>query len=137
MFEYDDELKEAEEIRNEIRAIEHKIFTLTEELGIARGIKEKKKSALDKIESKVAQDLLLNGELDYKWNGWLINSRTPGESVHIVDINIIDGRFKRIKEEPDKNKIKKAIKSGEFVGGAELITGNPRLSYTAPGMYNK
>lgn len=43
------------------------------------------------------------------------------ESVEITDESLLDEQYKRVKVEPDKTAIKKALKNGEDVQGARLV----------------
>lgn len=52
---------------------------------------------------------------------------TPKESV-VVDETKLDADYMRVKSEPDKTLIKKAIKDGYEVKGASLVKGEPGIS---------
>lgn len=51
----------------------------------------------------------------------------PRKVVSVSDIDLLPEQFKRVKVEPDKTLIKKALDAGELVDGAELSEGKPSL----------
>lgn len=97
----------------------------------AAAIKTEIDNLKKRMESKVKKaDSLkkyLSGHLDrnkFETSRCCINVRKT-ESVNAPDVNLLDEKFIRVKTsiEPDKTAIKKALKAGEEVKGASLVTG--------------
>lgn len=57
-----------------------------------------------------------------------ISLGAPSEVVEVVDIDLLDEKYVRLKREADKTVIKKDLKSGINIDGAKLSKGKSRLT---------
>ena len=91
-------------------------------------LSERRKSVENKAEwlkGMLTEAFELIGKEELKTAKCRISFR-PSESVNIIGVDYLPDEYKRIKTviEADKDKIKKALKAGEEVIGAELIQKN-------------
>jgi len=98
----------------------HNIETAIERLILMKKNKEKSKDYLKNILSKTMKHF---GILELKTSTLKVNFR-KSESVEVTNEDLIAIRFKveKITNTISKNLIKEAIKAGEIVIGAELVT---------------
>lgn len=86
-------------------------------------IKQRTKS-VEALKDAVDQSLTVRGLTELDFGAGKRFSYIKSESVEISDESLLDSKWVKVKEtrSPDKTAIKKAIKSGEEVDGATLIT---------------
>ena len=88
-----------------------------------------KKANLAEQEKKVKQELIVamqeNGQSKAEFDFVVAKIKKPAQVVSIIKKDKIDKKFIKVKETEsiDKNAIKKALKAGEKVEGAELTDG--------------
>lgn len=106
-----------------IKHIESDIDIIDAEIDRLNKLREIRSNAIDRLKTSLKTAMQVYGVTEIKSPTLKINFR-KSESVIITDSNLIPDDFKRVipeKKEPDKVKIKDAIKSGESVLGAELV----------------
>lgn len=90
-----------------------------------KNLSERRKSKdkkVDGLKKYLASAMIVNGQKKIETPRVKLSTLiTP--SVSIIDLSLIPSEYHRIKtvDEPDKDLIKRALKSGETVDGAELI----------------
>lgn len=81
----------------------------------------------DSLREYVLDDMLRDGTVVNTARISMKPARTPAK-VEVIDIHELPDRYIRVKTEPDKQAIRKAIDSGEEIPGAELSSGGWRLA---------
>lgn len=102
------------ELESDINGIKQEIDTLRKRLAT-------KQNLFDRLRGGVAETMLELGEMKYETPKMALSFR-KSESVKIVDEFAIPQQYikRKVEDVPDKTEIKKAIKAGEIVSGAEL-----------------
>lgn len=134
MFSPDDIEKIAELRENKLEAcglyikgIDAECKAIYEEekaLKARRSVLERK---ADNLREYVLDDMLRDGTVVNTARISMKPAKTPPK-VEVIDIRELPDRYVRIKTEPDKQAIKKAIDAGEEIPGAELSGGGWRLA---------
>ena len=107
-----------------IKHIESEIDIIDAEIDRLTKLKQVRSNAIDRLKASLKGAMQLYGVSEIKSPTLKINFR-KSESVLITDQSALTKEYLReipAKYEPDKAKIKEAIKSGEPVIGAELVT---------------
>jgi hypothetical protein len=106
-----------------IKSLSDNVDAIDAEIKRLQGIKKVNENAIDRLKDTLSSAMQLFGIPELKTPTLKINFR-KSEQVIVHDVNSLPQMFKTIKvsEQPDKVKIKEAIKSGEDVIGCELIT---------------
>ena len=108
-----------------IKSIESEIDIIDTEIKRLTALKKVRENAVERLKMTLQGAMECFGVLELKTPTLKVNFR-KSESVIITDISELESRFVKIKttKEPDKTSIKEAIKNGESVLGAELVTKN-------------
>ena len=106
-----------------IKSLSDNVDAIDNEIKRLQSIKKVNENAIDRLKDTLSSAMQLFGIPELKTPTLKINFR-KSEQVIVHDVNSLPQMFKTIKvsEQPDKIKIKEAIKSGEDVIGCELIT---------------
>jgi hypothetical protein len=106
-----------------IKSLSDNVDAIDAEIKRLQSIKKVNENAIDRLKDTLSSAMQLFGIPELKTPTLKINFR-KSEQVIVHDVNSLPQMFKTIKvsEQPDKIKIKEAIKSGEDVIGCELIT---------------
>jgi hypothetical protein len=106
-----------------IKSLESNIDAIDAEIKRLQQLKKVNSNAVDRLKSTLTQAMQLFGITELKTPTLKVNFR-KSESIEVTDIDSLNPNFVTIKQTitADKVAIKDAIKRGEFVAGAELIT---------------
>jgi chaperonin cofactor prefoldin len=106
-----------------IKQITSELELYDKEIKRLKDRKETIENGLDRLKTSLSQAMILNGMTEIKCDTLKASFR-KSESVEIIDFEKLPDNFKRTKivMEADKIKIKEAIKNGEIVNGAEIVT---------------
>jgi hypothetical protein len=106
-----------------IKSLSDNVDAIDAEIKRLQSIKKVNENAIDRLKDTLSSAMQLFGIPELKTPTLKINFR-KSEQVVVHDVNSLPQIFKTIKvsEQPDKIKIKEAIKSGEDVIGCELVT---------------
>jgi hypothetical protein len=106
-----------------IKSLSDNVDAIDAEIKRLQGIKKVNENAIDRLKDTLSSAMQLFGIPELKTPTLKINFR-KSEQVVVNDVNALPSDYKTIKvtEQPDKIKIKQAIKSGEDVVGCELLT---------------
>jgi alanine dehydrogenase len=106
-----------------VRSLESDVTTIDEEIKRLRSLKEAKTNAIDRMKSSVLNAMQIYG-LKKIESPTLNVSIRESESVHVHSLDQLSYKFKSFKTtvSADKVKIKKAIKEGENIEGAVIVT---------------
>lgn len=93
------------------------------EISRLKALKESRAKAANKLKGMISEAMQMYGVDEVKIATLKINFR-KSESIEVENIDMLDGRYKVAKTtvSADKAAIKEAIKSGETVTGAVLLT---------------
>lgn len=107
------------------KEFEYDIDIIDAEIARLNAMKTTRKNALDRLKATLKGAMELYGIVELKSPTLKISFR-KSESVIIQDMSQLDERFIKTKttKDVDKVAIKQAIKDGEAVQGAELVTNN-------------
>lgn len=108
-----------------IKNIESEVDIIDAEIKRLTQLKKVRENAVERLKMTLQGAMECFGVLELKTPTLKVSFR-KSESVLITDISELESRFIRVKttKEPDKTSIKEAIKNGESVLGAELVTKN-------------
>jgi len=104
-----------------------KLCAINDEIAKLKARAKTIENRIDRVEKYVVDALIGTGEEKPRFeSARCVLSLRSSESVNITDESALPPEFLKVKMEsaPDKTAIKKAIKSGIAVSGAELITKN-------------
>ncbi len=106
-----------------IKSLTDNVDAIDNEIKRLQAIKKTNENAIDRLKDTLSNAMKLYDIPELKTPTLKINFR-KSEQVIVHDVNSLPQMFKTIKvtEQPDKIKIKEAIKSGEDVIGCELVT---------------
>ena len=106
-----------------IKSLSDNVDAIDAEIKRLQGIKKVNENAIDRLKDTLSSAMQLFGIPELKTPTLKINFR-KSEQVVVNDVNALPSDYKTIKvtEQPDKIKIKQAIKDGEDVVGCELVT---------------
>jgi len=106
-----------------IKSLSDNVDAIDAEIKRLQGIKKVNENAIDRLKDTLSSAMQLFGIPELKTPTLKINFR-KSEQVVVNDVNALPSDYKTIKvtEQPDKIKIKQAIKDGEDVIGCELVT---------------
>ena len=106
-----------------IKSLSDNVDAIDNEIKRLQAMKKVNENAIDRLKDTLSSAMQLFGIPELKTPTLKINFR-KSEQVIVHDVNSLPQMFKTIKvtEQPDKIKIKEAIKQGEDVIGCELVT---------------
>jgi len=106
-----------------IKSLSDNVDAIDNEIKRLQAIKKANENAIDRLKDTLSNAMQLFGISELKTPTLKINFR-KSEQVIVHDVNNLPQMYKTIKvtEQPDKMKIKEAIKDGEDILGCELIT---------------
>ena len=106
-----------------IKSLSDNVDAIDTEIKRLQSIKKVNENAIDRLKDTLTSAMQLFEIPELKTPTLKINFR-KSEQVIVHDVNSLPQMFKTIKvtEQPDKVKIKQAIKDGEDVLGCELVT---------------
>lgn len=99
-------------VESDIQGLKNEIDRLTK-------IKKAKENAVERLKNNVEYAMKQKG-LDALTVGTFKAGYRKSESVEIINLDIIPADFTKVEIKADKTAIKKAIKAGETVEGAEI-----------------
>lgn len=91
--------------------------------------KKVRQNAIDKLSSYVIECLDRVEKKKVEGKLGAIATRKPAEAVGIDNENAVPAEYTKVKVELDKAKIKKALKDGEEVPGARLVSGKKSVQF--------
>ena len=108
---------------NVIKQMDSECDIIDAEIERLTKLKKARQNAIEKLKERIKQAMILFGKDEIKTPIIKLSFR-KSEAVIVHDLNALPQMFKTIKvtEQPDKAKIKEAIKAGEDVIGCEIIT---------------
>lgn len=106
-----------------IKSMENNISAIDEEIKRLQAIKKSNEKAIDRLKDTLTNAMNLYDIKELKTPTLKLSFR-KSEQVIVHDVNNLPQMYKTVKltEQPDKVKIKEALKSGADILGCELIT---------------
>lgn len=95
---------------------------------VARAKRSKLEADIDWLKDNMRENMDLTGTTKLELAGLRISAKAGAEAVQIDDESAIPSEYFRIKKEIDKAGIKKAIKAGTDVPGAQVVPGKTSIT---------
>lgn len=128
-------------INNDAIAFDEKLSFAASWLKERRTILEQIKAQRDSLSSDIStmesdeeafkswlrENMDITGVSKITGPGIIVTAKSGSEAVNITNESALDEKWFRVKKEVDKAAIKKAIKAGEFVDGAEIMPGKTSI----------
>lgn len=103
-----------------IKSLDDNLDAYDKEIKRLQEQKKRIENAKQRMIEIVSNAMLDFGIVEVKGDTLKLNFRTS-ETVEVFDELLLDDKYKRVKVEPDKVAIRKALKNGEEVQGARLL----------------
>lgn len=128
-------------ISSEIMTFDEKLTSVAAQIKERKTIIEQLKAQRDSISADISamendeelfkswlrENMDATGVTKISGPGIVVTAKSGAESVNVTNESAIDEKYFRVKREIDKAAIKKAIKAGEFVDGAEVVPGKTSI----------
>lgn len=128
-------------INNAAMSFDEKLSFAASWLKERRAILEQMKAQRDSIASDISimesdeeafkswlrENMDITGVSKIAGPGIVVTAKSGSEAVNITSESALHEKWFRLKKEVDKAAIKKAIKAGEFVDGAEIVPGKTSI----------
>jgi DNA repair ATPase RecN len=103
-----------------IRALEHDVDACANEIKRLQAIKKARENAAERLRKSI-ETAMTTFDINRIEFATTVISLRKSEAVQISDESTLPEQYLRWKSEPDKTKIKAALKSGEDVIGAQIV----------------